>query len=643
MATRLKTIFYCLSSSLSDKPNIPTGSKTFLPLNIYIPETGSRVFKCCWLDMWMDDVSATAPAFAACRVSSNFFNSASADFVYTASMGNSGENLPTNLVVDLTRVFSSQFPSNKIAAPFSCSVFVSSSLTQNHTARIGITYEWDDAANRRIKTVAIPLETTASHTLTTPIFIDSIPALLTYCPEANKTFRDITLQVEGSDNRTASSTIANITYALQNISRSIQTTGSLQSQQFHTYYFPYNECNPSSSGNLFFRTDTAVSANMPNSFTLFATYEYDEDASDQILNSVYYGGDVQYGYIPVVTKDAFKREFVIEEPGPITQSNCGVYHYFIEGVTTNLTTYVTGSRVKPITMAHPIATQCGGMAFSLRFNSGSRQRQAITMSRGENAIVNIVKSNTDTHGSRGNCYCSYILLNYLSGKSSQPGGSANHSQTRWFYLTGSNKTLTGDYQHAYTASFDIPELNYYVNGNIIYGNLRINGGNEAATYTIEASGSSEIFSGSGWVNAWAGIIESDAEIGYNRVVIPVRNIFKTYPQNTSNDLLELGTNRRIHTLHGSNPCFWSAWQLVSYRTITYDISGSVSGYTGDGSGIAVNVFRDDDKRKVLSLTTSTGGAFASKWYYNTIPVYCEAFQDDTHLGRSATVAASGNP
>jgi hypothetical protein len=75
----------------------------------------------------------------------------------------------------------------------------------------------------------------------------------------------------------------------------------------------------------------------------------------------------------------------------------------------------------------------------------------------------------------------------------------------------------------------------------------------------------------------------------------------------------------------------------TYNTITYVVSGTCSGYSGDGSGIPVDIFRVVDSlqdEKILELTTTTGGVFSGYWIDNTDTLYASARQDDTHIGRS---------
>ena len=74
----------------------------------------------------------------------------------------------------------------------------------------------------------------------------------------------------------------------------------------------------------------------------------------------------------------------------------------------------------------------------------------------------------------------------------------------------------------------------------------------------------------------------------------------------------------------------------SYNEITYVVSGTCAGFSGDGSGIPIEIFRIDSTydEKILELTTTTGGVFSGVWVDNTDTCYAAARQDDTRVGRS---------
>ena len=66
----------------------------------------------------------------------------------------------------------------------------------------------------------------------------------------------------------------------------------------------------------------------------------------------------------------------------------------------------------------------------------------------------------------------------------------------------------------------------------------------------------------------------------------------------------------------------------------YVVTGTVTGYTGDGSGIAVGVHRVDTGELIGSAATSVGGWFYFEAADDTTALFVQARQSDTLVGRS---------
>ena len=85
---------------------------------------------------------------------------------------------------------------------------------------------------------------------------------------------------------------------------------------------------------------------------------------------------------------------------------------------------------------------------------------------------------------------------------------------------------------------------------------------------------------------------------------------------------------------------WALW--VTYHSILYNITGSLTSYSG--SGVAtIDFHRASDDKYLFSVDSIGGGGFTGSWYDNTEQIYSSAWQDSTHLGRSANALAAGNP
>ena len=157
-----------------------------------------------------------------------------------------------------------------------------------------------------------------------------------------------------------------------------------------------------------------------------------------------------------------------------------------------------------------------------------------------------------------------------------------------------------------------------------------------------ATGSNEGFLGYGWNPAYAGTISADGEIGPMMVIARLRDYFQRFPTDPDSTRLQPGRNR-FFSIDSSTTSWVTGFFFATYHTIDYTLTGSISGSSGDGSGINVDFFRSDNDDYIATTTTTTGGQFQALWYDNNIPLYAVARQDDTHVGRSANSTASGVP
>jgi hypothetical protein len=79
---------------------------------------------------------------------------------------------------------------------------------------------------------------------------------------------------------------------------------------------------------------------------------------------------------------------------------------------------------------------------------------------------------------------------------------------------------------------------------------------------------------------------------------------------------------------------------VTLCGITEAVSGTVSGYTGDGSGLTVHLFREDTDEYLGTATTAAGGTYTFTWYSDNMNLYATCRQSDSLCGRSTDGKAS---
>jgi hypothetical protein len=650
MAIRTKTIEYALQSSNTSVA--ASTIRTFDPLMVYIPETGSRSFRSCFLEVNFTDYATAATS----QLGTQFFYRVGTGTAATQSnlapITNTGEHMSFVHTADVTPAFVSGYGASNLSQSFRFYMSSSAVATTNANARLYCTYDYNDAVRTRIKTVTIPMDSNTGSVLASGsgTFIDTIPALDTYLPEANKIYRDISIEFAGNDFVTLSgSNVQSCSFTLDNLPHGLSGSGPIFTTQVSARYCKYiwnlNWINTSTTHSVFLKSTRAGTTYDCISAKLIATYEYDHENSGKIMNCVALAaadeGGFMGGNLPT-NKSKFSREFYVQEPN-VTMSRCGIYHSFVDSGAVTFFTAVTQSFYSQSvrSYAFPAVVTCGGWMMGTRFDTGSFRRQGMNLVRGKNTLTNEWYRTGTTAGTLGSNYSAIAFLNYESSKSVQPGGDANHAQIRrWFFspleifavrtIRTASISMASDSGSYWLSALG---LNLYTYQSLAGGNVTVN---------INATGSDEGDYGEGWEQPFAGTYTSDAEIGPVYNITRMRDIFRRYPGAPNTSLL-IPTRNRFYSIDSSNAIGSTGHFFATYYNISYTLTGSISGSTGDGSGVTVTFFRSDTDEEVANTTTVTGGSFTKTYYDNTIPLYAVARQDDTHVGRSANSTASGVP
>lgn len=651
MAIRTKTIEYSLVDSRSIGASI---TRSFDPLIVYIPETGSRSFRSCFLDIFAQDNVPTATTITGWKFMSRVGTGTPISRSTTVSITNTGENMSFVWTHDVTPEFSSSFGATSLSNSFQFGMVVTGSATSNASAKLYCTYDYDDTGNTRVKTITIPMDSyvyTASATGSGRL-IDTIPSLNTYLPEANKVYRDISFEMWGNDGlfATGSAVAGQISasYVLDNNTHGVSGSGPIITTQVSARYFRYiwnqTQLDTSTTHSLYIKTQNASILFPCIAAACKVTYEYDHAASDKVMNCIALSAADDSGFMggpSSSSRSRFSREFMVQEP-QVTMSRCGIYHSFIDSGQLTFVPSVTQSGYTQSVRSYniPAIVTCGGWVLGTRFDAGSLGGQGMNVTRGKNTLINDWYRTSSAAGSIGSNYSAIAYINYESGKSSQSGGDANHAQIRrWFYSpvqTFALRTLTtSSISLAESASYWLTSLGLWL---YTYQNLA--GSNIA--FVVNTTGSDEGNIGQGWNAPYAGTYTSDAEIGPMWSIARMRDLFRKYPNDPDTTLL-IPTRNRFYSVDSSTAIGSTGHFFATYHTFQYTLTGSISGSTGDGSGVQVNFHRSDNDEEVANATTVAGGSFNRTWYDNTIPLYAVARQDDTHVGRSANSTASGTP
>lgn len=178
-------------------------------------------------------------------------------------------------------------------------------------------------------------------------------------------------------------------------------------------------------------------------------------------------------------------------------------------------------------------------------------------------------------------------------------------------------------------SIPIPEANYYLNSLFFTGHVF------TAAITMGLLVNIHKDSNLGWTSEFITFVnnETTPELAHLEFTGRALASFLRYPGDPDSERINVETLRDYVIEHSA-----AAWQnLVMFawwHDYTIEITGTITNFTGDGSGITVDIFRTDNKELVASVVTAVGGTFSFTWYDNTIPLFATARQSGTLVGRS---------
>ena len=631
MTVRTKTIEYAFTqyvTSLASATRYDFGAIT-----IYIPETTSRNFRSVVVEVTCMDNVTIAASMTANLLGIKLGAVAFTDTSHTVTITNSGEQVAYHFQIDVAAYFNTNFGSGS-SQTCQVGVMFTGPSTINHTAKLIITYDYDDAATTRIKTVRIPLDsgTGALTASLAEIGTNQVPLLNTYLPEASKTFRDMFFQIEGNEDAAGTTDFQHACSldAEAEVLDGLHEQG-LQSSRWWRRIWKRTDMT-TSAVHAFKMRVTNVAGGTCNhlSIVLVVTYEYDHSASTSIINSIampFCVAPAETSGIAAGDKDTIQVKFFIEEPTTITLVQSGIMLNWLNDAASDLAVLCGTQSAR--TYTDPASVYCGGISCTHRIDSGGGAGVGITLARGE--VTFTISVYSSVANVRHGAVDGVLLLNYTSGKHASGDGVHNHTIIWALHVKNANLNLV----QLATVQPQIPESNYWVTqmGYVAYANKDTTGINNQAVCSLEAERGAGEGPASGFeILGWPEWGYTDLESG---VCVFAKDCSKYFDRHIG----EVDTGRLVVEASRS----WAlkvfksvcASQLyITYHVIPYTVAGTVSGYTGDGSGIAVSVHRADTHEKVMELTTAAGGGFTGTWFDNVVALYAHCRQDATHVGRS---------
>jgi hypothetical protein len=625
MATRLKTVEFAHPPLAALTDNTLT---SMTQITVYLPETGTKTFRSV-----IATVSAVGTATATGNVTTRQLQCRLGAAAYTSNTNSnlhtgSGEDIIVFHSVNLTSHFQTNWTGTSMT--FDSQVLLDGTATgiawTNVCVTLQVTYEYDDTSTTQIKTVRIPLNAPVGAFATTKpgTATATIPNLSTELPEASKVFRSTHIVVQGNTSINAATTDATITMQLD--ATTAHTTGIFEGVSASDLWYRYVwDCAAvlNTSASMGFYIWGSVARFNHSQAYLVVTYEFNASTTTQIFNSLMLPMDMSSPMGGTTSADYQRgaRDFFIQEPGTITTKQIAFYSFWEQAAAiSGLNMRVgTGSFVTYTNTALNVGGSIGAM---------TRNDAAFTLARGRNNI-NFDIYRTDT-ADFGWGLCGFWIINYTSDVPTQGIGAANHTV---MWNLGSSFDGAAASTRTYTATAPIiPEVDHYITA--VGNQLRYVSNTTSAVAGLSLSFEKTAAEGNvAWINAYADPVHTDPETGLRHVYTQVKDYFERWTGDPQPDRLLLETSRRWRTAYGNGAtAFEQLDMMITYHSITYTISGNITGSAG--GTVEISVDRDSTGEEVLTTSRVGDGAYSLTWYDNTENLYVSAYENSTHVGRS---------
>lgn len=641
MATREKTICFAfpMTGSVTDKT-----VTNLSQITLYIPEA-SPTFTSVFVEVGFQDViTATGGTITEHRCALRLGAAGYTTVTETDDIANSGENL-AGVIGPFD--FTSHFTTNWTGTSMTCDLQVyfdqSTGTTlgmANVTAKVYITYTYDDTAATQIKTVRIPLESLVGTlpTTATNFGTNQIPILTGgsgILPEASPVIRDWFLVIEGNENNNNTTTDFTVSMNIDGGATTAFTTqeAALGSDRFCRWiYKPGAAPTTTATHNLQLWSSVTNKCNHVT-VTLYVTYQFTLSGTTRTLNSLLIPIEIASPLGVATTAEAsrFQRDIVISDPGTITMRQSGFRINYNVAATPASHRWRAGAQ--SFRAYTPLASVvCGMFSVQQRIDSGSAAGAALTLARGKNVFV--VDGYATSTANQMTNISGYIILNYESDVGWNGIGQNAHTVKK--ILLAWDALLT-DRNRVNNWSFPIPESEYWLMATGFNFIQWVATTSMGVTFDVEClPGEGK---GAGYYDIYADAYQSDAERSCSIIWMRGRDTFKRMPTDAGADRLDIETIRD-YRLFTSTTCGNGMVAVASYHSFRWTAAGTLSGLDA-GLPTTVQLVRNDTKEVMQEQVLSAGtAAFSFPVYDDTEDYFISAYQDETHVGRSGLSKAS---
>ena len=594
---------------------------------VYIPENSNRTFKSAFIRALAHTTFSDYPYWCLfVKVGSGTRTGSGLD------RGNSSAGVLTvDHFVDLASDFNTKFgagTSQDIKVMLVAGKRVPSSGSryscgQNASGEIVLTYE-ADAQQTRIKTVCIPIESQTGDTTTslTEIGTNQWPDLSTFCPEASKTFREMTLQFKHSHAFVASGYLS---YAIDSESATdLSSFTASYSDSMLELFWVRNDVSTSAAHAIKVKHTTASAFGRQVGGFLWVTYEYDHTNSTTILNSIRIAGESEPTFSGDTEAEALevRVKFMVNEPATVTLVQSAVH--VLAGVPS------AGS--VPLLCGSQSARTYGSgdtrKSIMHRVDSGGAQGAGLTFARGLNTLTCRAYQSSASYNL--SFYSFVAIINYTSAKAS--GGEQTHNKTHRFPIQ-SVVTTGRDAPLQYSIALPLPASYYLSSVSALCFSAYVF--YQTQLMILRAAGEGNAKSGPAIM--FPSI--QGSSFYFNAGYCVANRLTKAFPTDPRWGAIDSSASHTWELLYSSATKQFSCAEFT-FHSITETVTGTVSGYTGDGSGLTVDIFRVDGDEYIGSATTAAGGTYTFTWYSDNDDLYATCRQSDALCGRSTDGKAS---
>ena len=645
MATRCKTVEYVFPTNAATLS--AATQRDIATIDVYLPES-SKVFRSVTLEVGCtDDITSGASATSVAIDFELVKDPASPDDEVTISdtLTSSGESSVYHFSRDVTAHFSTYWSGTTMEARVG--ITIGTNATNNHWAKLRITYEYDDQSTTHVKTIWYPIESTRDLLTTTYQTVggaNAIPAIkggASILPEDNVTIRQVWIELIGNQGLLTNTTDFNLDVklttdateqtTLYRVEAALQTSGWLHA------IWDITESDLDAAQPFEAKVNGVTNRVAQLCGWIGITYEYDAADTETVWNSLLlpaFDAADQHGATTSARKSLHVKDLWIPEPADITTWPSQVFAFYNDNTSgTSISLWVNGQSPRSFSPQSTGAT----MVVSQRMDRGGTSGLGITLARGRNRI----KVNQFTDASDAGAFSAlngFMIVNYTSGKAA--AGVGAHNQTRHFALgwyQGDSTKLEYSSDTTAPKTPTIPESVYFLNGVAMQAAwLSTAAAHQAIRVQAQRTGSEGPDNdGAGWVNIYHGAMASSAQNWLRWTTADSTNSFRRWAGDPDTTRMDIEAARRWLVLDAASAWVGAIGLLVTYHSVAHVVHGTVRGTAGDGTDLTVNISRNTTGEKILEATTQRGGYYETSWYDDTEQLISDVYEDDTHTGRSA--------